>query len=76
MENNTRREEQNLTKKSKTSPKTKKKKVPSQNREFAVITYSFLTLFICLMGYFAYFQFEKSEEFIDSLDIFRAHFRN
>ena len=66
MENNTHREEQNLTKKSKTSPKTKKKKVPSQNREFAVITYSFLTLFICLMGYFAYFQFEKSEEFIDN----------
>lgn len=66
MEKKTPREEQNLTTKSKTSPKTKKKKAPSQNREFAVITYSFLALFICLMGYFSYFQFEKSEDFIDN----------
>ena len=66
MENKIQREEQDLTKKSKTSPKKKKKKATSQNREFAVITYSFLALFICLMGYFAYFQFEKSEEFIDN----------
>lgn len=31
-----------------------------------MITYSFLALFICLMGYFSYFQFFKSEEFINN----------
>lgn len=66
MENKIQETEQNSMKKSKTSPKEKKKKVPSKNKEFAVITYSFLALFICLMGYFSYFQFEKSEEFIDN----------
>lgn len=65
MENNRNREDQKQ-KNAKTSPKEKKKKAPSQNREFAVITYSFLALFLCLMGYFTYFQFEKSEEFIDN----------
>ena len=49
--------------KSKTSPKKKKS---TKNREFAVITYSFLTLFIFMMGYFVYFQLVKSEEFINS----------
>ena len=29
-------------------------------------TSSFLALFICLMGYFSYFQFFKSEEFINN----------
>lgn len=45
----------------KTSHKKSKK-----NREFAVITYSFLALFVCLMGYFAYFQLELSEDFINN----------
>lgn len=67
MENRPYKEEQDLKMRSKTSPKNKKKKkAPSKNREFAVITYSFLALFICLMGYFTYFQFEKSEDFIDN----------
>ena len=51
---------------SKNSIKTGKKKKNTKNREFAVITYSFLALFICLMGYFSYFQFFKSEEFINN----------
>ncbi|MBO5371344.1 MAG: penicillin-binding protein 2 [Lachnospiraceae bacterium] len=37
-----------------------------RNREFAVITYCFIGLFLCLMGYFVYFQIEKSEEFINN----------
>lgn len=37
-----------------------------KNREFVVITYSFLAVFLCLMGYFAYFQFVESEQFINS----------
>lgn len=56
-----------MTKKSRIFHKdaeTKKKK--SQNREFAVITYSFLAMFLCLMGYFTYFQFEESEQFINN----------
>ena len=51
---------------SKNSTKTGKKKKNTKNQEFAVITYSFLALFICLMGYFSYFQFFKSEEFINN----------
>lgn len=58
---------QDSTMKSKTFHKGEQKhKKKSENREFAVITYSFLTLFLCLMGYFAYFQFEESEQFINS----------
>ena len=37
-----------------------------RNREFAVIAYSFLTMFVCLMGYFTWFQFVESEKFINS----------
>ena len=36
------------------------------NREFAVVTYLFLGIFICLMGYMVYFQVVKSEDFINS----------
>lgn len=43
-----------------------KKKKDNRNREFAVITYSFLAIFVCVMVYFAYFQFAKSEDFINS----------
>ncbi len=38
----------------------------SKNKEFAVITYLFLAIFICLMGYMVYFQMVKSEDFINS----------
>lgn len=38
----------------------------SKNKEFAVITYLFLAIFICLMGYMVYFQTVKSEDFINS----------
>ena len=37
-----------------------------ENREFAVVAYSFLGAFLCLMGYFVYFQYAESEEFINS----------
>lgn len=43
---------------------TPKKKV--RNREFAVVTYLFLAIFISLMGYMVYFQTVKSEDFINS----------
>mgnify|MGYP001781752367 FL=1 len=38
----------------------------SKNKEFALITYLFLAIFICLMGYMVYFQMVKSEDFINS----------
>lgn len=41
-------------------------KTSTNNREFSVITYMFLGLFICLMGYMVYFQVVKSEDFINS----------
>lgn len=44
----------------------KKRKRKKENREFAVIAYSFLGAFLCLMGYFVYFQYAESEEFINS----------
>ena len=43
-----------------------KKKRSGGNREFAVITYCFIGLFLCTMGYFAYFQIAKSEDFINN----------
>lgn len=57
-----------MTGKSKTSHKSSaaQKKKSGKNREFAVIAYSFLAIFVCMMGYFAYFQFFKSEDFINS----------
>ncbi len=42
------------------------KRTSVNNREFAVITYCFIGLFLCTMGYFAYFQIEKSEDFINN----------
>lgn len=38
----------------------------ARNREFAVVTYLFLTIFLGMIAYFAYFQIEKSEVFINS----------
>ncbi|MCI8494825.1 MAG: penicillin-binding protein 2 [Lachnospiraceae bacterium] len=46
--------------KSRTSAKNRK------NREFAIITYSFVGIFMMMMGYFAYFQIFRSEDFINS----------
>lgn len=46
--------------KSRTSTKTTK------NREFAIITYLFVGVFILMMGYFVYFQIFRSEDFINS----------
>lgn len=37
-----------------------------RNREFAVVTYLFLGIFLGMIAYFAYFQVEKSEAFINS----------
>lgn len=44
----------------------KKSKKQTRNREFAVIAYLFLGLFLCLMLYMVYFQVFKSEDFINS----------
>lgn len=45
---------------------TKSAKSRKQNREFAVVTYFFLAIFVCMMGYFTYFQIFQSETFINS----------
>ncbi len=49
-----------MGRKSRTSTKAVK------NREFAIITYLFVGAFIMMMGYFAYFQIFKNEDFINS----------
>ena len=57
------------TKQEKRQPDSKtqtSKNSRKNNREFTVITYAVLVLFVCMMGYFAYFQFVKSEDFINS----------
>lgn len=46
------------------SPSTSTKS--AQNREFAVITYLFLILFLMMMVYFVYFQVFRSEDVINS----------
>ena len=46
--------------------KNGKKKKNTKNREFAVVTYSFLGLFLCLMGYFVYFEQVESEQFLNN----------
>lgn len=45
---------------------TERKSRTSTNKEFAVITYMFVGMFMILMGYFAYFQIFRSEDFINS----------
>ncbi|MFP3154975.1 penicillin-binding protein 2 [Lachnospiraceae bacterium ZAX-1] len=50
----------------KTNLKSPKSKTSTKNREFAVITYLFVGIFICLMGYFVYFQVVRSEDVINS----------
>ncbi len=44
----------------------KKPKAKSRNREFLVVMYLFLALFLAMMAYFVYFQTVKSETFINS----------
>lgn len=41
-------------------------KLNRKNREFAVIAYAFLAIFVLLMGYFIYFQVALSEDFINN----------
>ena len=53
---------QSMERKSRTSTDKGKGK----NREFAVVTYLFVGMFIMMMGYFAYFQVFLSEDFINS----------
>lgn len=62
-------EKQGSTTKSKPSREDggqRRAKSSAKNREFAVITYAFFAIFLCLMGYIVYFQFVRSEEFINS----------
>ena len=59
-------EKQDLTKMWKLFHKNGKKKKNTKNREFAVVTYSFLWWFLCLMGYFGYFEQVESEQFINN----------
>lgn len=51
---------------SKTSTDTKAKTSINSNREFAVVTYIFLIIFLVLIAYFAYFMLVKSNNFINS----------
>jgi peptidoglycan glycosyltransferase len=42
------------------------KKKKSKNREFAIVTYVFLALFLCMTGYFIYFVGFESTDFINN----------
>lgn len=57
-----RKELKQIKKEKKKEKKLKKKK----NKEFAVVNYIFLFLFLCLAAYFCYFVQFKSEDFISS----------
>ncbi len=43
-----------------------KKNGGRRNREFAIVTYVFLALFLCMTGYFVYFVAIESEDFINN----------
>lgn len=67
-----------MVQKSKKPIGTQKSKISHKNREFVVIAYLFLALFLGLMAYFVYFQIFRSEEFINSpynslQDLFSDH---
>ena len=47
-------------------PKNKKQQARVRNKEFQVIAYLFLGLFLAMIAYFVYFQVYKSESFINS----------
>lgn len=49
-----------------TTKKSGKTKRAGRNREFAIITYLFLGIFLLMIGYFVYFQVFKSESVISS----------
>ena len=51
---------------SKTSTDRKAKTSVGSNREFAVVTYIFLIIFLILIAYFVYFMLAKSDSFINS----------
>ena len=53
-------------KKTFTERKSKTSTKRARNREFVIITYLFVAVFIMMMGYFVYFQVFKSEDFINS----------
>lgn len=57
---------QKESRKEKQQDSTTTSKNSVRNQEFAVITYCFIGLFLCLVGYFSYFQVVKSEEFINN----------
>lgn len=53
-------------KKTFTERKSKTSTKRARNREFVIITYLFVAVFIMMMAYFVYFQVFKSEDFINS----------
>ncbi len=53
-------------KKTFTERKSKTLTKGNKNREFVIITYLFVGVFMMMMGYFAYFQIFRSEDFINS----------
>ncbi|MDD7637478.1 MAG: penicillin-binding transpeptidase domain-containing protein [Clostridiales bacterium] len=66
-QNEQNKEKQGLTKKLRSYlDNTEKVKKGKKNKEFTVVTYSFLAAFLCLMGYFVYFQYGESEQFINN----------
>ena len=48
------------------APARKKKKSINRNRDFAIVTYFTVFIFVCMMGYLAYFNAVKSSEIISN----------
>ena len=64
--NKQKRSSNNVQKKEARNINEKPVKKASKNREFAVITYGFLALFMALSAYFCYFMVFSSEDFINN----------
>ena len=52
--------------KPKPKPQVKEKKTKTSNKEFVRVTYLFVAIFLCMMGYLVYFNAVRSKEIINS----------
>ena len=66
MESRKREEELRQIKKEQKQKAKKKKAKKARNREYAIVSYFFVAIFVALIGYLVYFDALKSEEFINS----------
>ena len=66
MKDLSRKQQKELKKQAKYDEKMRKKKKRAKNREYAIVSYFFVFIFVAMIGYLVYYDAVKSEEFINS----------